>query len=86
MSRRASSGPPATEQGSPRAAAYAAAVEAGFPVIPPGEIEAEVAADVRRLTQVGLERGGTWRLASAEPGTRARAGEQEPERELEAEP
>jgi hypothetical protein len=61
MSRRTPSGAPATEQGSPRAAAeaaYAAAVEARFPVIPLGEIEAEVAADIRRLTQPGPGRAG----------------------------
>jgi len=40
------------------------------------DLEARLAEHERgqgaRLTQVQLDRGGTWRLASAEPGTRDR--------------
>ncbi|MGH3180604.1 MAG: hypothetical protein ACRDOE_01640 [Streptosporangiaceae bacterium] len=77
MSRRAPSGPPATEQGT----VYTLHLDpplghakhyTGFGK----NLEARLAAHERgagaRLTQVQLERGGAWRLASAEPGTRDR--------------
>ena len=82
MSRRAPSGPPATERG----LVYTLHFD---PPYPPGAPEgAQVAKhqhwttdlDARladhaagqgaRLTQVQLAAGGSWRLASAEPGTR----------------
>jgi predicted GIY-YIG superfamily endonuclease len=77
VSRRAPSGPPATEQG----VVYTLHLDpplgharhyTGFGK----DLEARLAEHERgqgaRLTQVQLERGGTWRLASAEPGTRDR--------------
>ena len=77
MSRRGPSGPPATEKGW----VYTLHLDpplgharhyTGFGK----DLEARLAAhehgEGARLTQVQLERGGTWRLASAEPGTRDR--------------
>ena len=77
MSRRAPKGPPATEMGT----VYTLHLDpplsharhyTGFGK----DLEARLAEHERgqgaRLTQVQLQRGGTWRLASAEPGTRNR--------------
>ena len=77
MSRRAPSGSPAAEQGW----VYTLHLDpplghakhyTGFGK----DLQARLAEHEQgrgaRLTQVQLERGGTWRLASAEPGTRDR--------------
>ena len=77
MSRRAPSGPPAREQGW----VYTLHLDpplghakhyTGFGKDLDARLEAHAHGAGARLTQVQLERGGTWRLASAEPGTRDR--------------
>jgi hypothetical protein len=84
MSRRAPFGPPAAEQGwvytlhldPPLAHArhytgFKKAVECQEKDVE-HRLEEHEAGRGARLTQVQLERGGTWRLASVEPGTRDR--------------
>ena len=77
MSRRAPHGPPATEQGW----VYTLHLDpplgharhyTGFGKDLEARLDAHARGEGARLTQVQLERGGTWRLASAEPGTRDR--------------
>lgn len=83
MSRRAPSGPPATEQGivytlhflppyPPDAApgAQQAKHYTGFATDLENRLAEHAAGRGARLTQVQREAGGTWQLASAEPGTR----------------
>jgi predicted GIY-YIG superfamily endonuclease len=77
VSRRAPSGPPATEHGW----VYTLHLDpplghakhyTGFGKDLQGRLAEHEHGQGARLTQVQLERGGTWRLASAEPGTRDR--------------
>ena len=87
MSRRAPSGPPATEQGvcytlhfDPPYPPHANAAEGaqvarhytGFATDLDTRLAEHAAGRGARLTQVQLAAGGSWRLASAEPGTRDR--------------
>lgn len=90
MSRRAPSGPPATEQGvvytlhfdppyPPRAAEgvqvarqQVARHYTGWARDLDARLAEHEAGRGARLTQVQLAAGGSWRLASAEPGTRDR--------------
>ena len=85
MSRRAPSGPPATMQGVcytlhfdppyPPGAADGAQVAkhyTGFATDLDARLADHAAGRGARLTQVQLAAGGSWRLASAEPGTRDR--------------
>ncbi len=77
MSRRAPSGPPATEQGW----VYTLHLDpplghakhyTGFGRDLDARLAEYASGQGARLTQVQLDRGGTWRLASAQPGTRDR--------------
>jgi predicted GIY-YIG superfamily endonuclease len=77
VSRRAPSGPPATEHG----VVYTLHLDpplgharhyTGFGKDLEARLDAHARGEGARLTQVQLERGGTWLLASAEPGTRDR--------------
>lgn len=77
MSRRAPHGPPATEQGwvytlyldpPPDHARH----HTGFGQDLEARLDAHARGEGARLTQVQLERGGTWRPAAAGPGTRDR--------------
>jgi predicted GIY-YIG superfamily endonuclease len=77
VSRRAPSGPPAAEQGW----VYTLHLDpplgharhyTGFGKNLDARLAAHEHGEGARLTQVQLDRGGTWRLASAEPGTRDR--------------
>jgi predicted GIY-YIG superfamily endonuclease len=85
MSRRAPTGPPATEQGTvytlhfdppyPPGAAGGAQVAkhyTGFATDLDARLADHAAGKGARLTQVQLAAGGTWRLAATEPGTRDR--------------
>jgi hypothetical protein len=77
VSRRAPSGPPATEQGIvctlhldppyKHAAHYT-----GWAKDLDARLSGQAVGRGARLTQVQLQAGGSWRLASAEPGTRDR--------------
>ncbi len=77
MSRRAPSGPPAREPGWVYTLHLDPALGharhyTGFGKDLDARLDAHERGEGARLTKVQLERGGTWRLAAAEPGTRDR--------------